>query len=101
MIHIVHHTKKIIACMCVCVWLLNLATTVRSYACWMTTSPARPISDDAKMAIKSRSWDMGSIFFATEPGSSETTPAQLGHHDANQDVSFKKCYLLPDKAYNL
>ena len=101
MIHIVHHTKKIIACMCVCVWLLNLATAVRSCACWMTTSPARPISDDAKMAIKSRSWDMGSICFATEPGSSEATPAQLGHHDANQDVSFKKCYLLPDKVYNL
>ena len=59
----------------------------------MTTSPAWPISDDAKMAIKSRSQDMGFIYFAIEPGSSEATPAQLGHHDANQDVSFKKCYL--------
>ena len=67
----------------------------------MTTSPAQPVSDDAKMAIKSRSRNLGSIFFAIEPGSSKATPAQLGHHDANQDVSFKKCYLLPDKAYNL
>ena len=70
-------------CVCVCVWLLNLGTAVRSCACWMTTSPARPVSDDAKMAVKYRSREMGSICFATESGSSEATPTQLGNHDAN------------------